>query len=214
LALAQLAPDLTDAIVIAPNSEFIDRPMTLCEPFAYGMAHHYPVAEIVHAVGANVLTGELARIDLRARTVRTQDDQSLHYDALLLALGAKMVPRYEHAHESRRSHLRTSIPSEGRLVIHPGDRRLRVDRVVALPELYGPSLRGIPLAEHGFVRVDQHQRVPNVGPVYAAGDVTQFAIKHGALASQQADAAAESIAALAGVSVTRSRFTRWYAASS
>jgi NADH dehydrogenase FAD-containing subunit len=71
LALAQLAPDLTDAIVIAPNSEFIDRPMTRCEPFAYGMAHHYPVAEIVHAVGANVLTGELARIDLRARTVRT-----------------------------------------------------------------------------------------------------------------------------------------------
>ena len=66
--------------------------------------------------------------------------------------------------------------------------------MVALPELYGQSLRGIPLAEHGFVQVDQHQRVPNIGPVYAAGDVTHFAIKHGALASEEADAAAESIA--------------------
>jgi sulfide:quinone oxidoreductase len=98
------------------------------------------------------------------------------------------------------------IPSNGRLAIHPGDRQLWVDRVVALPELYGPSVRGIPLAEHGFVRVDQHQRVPHLGPVYAAGDVTQFAIKHRALASQQADVAAESIAALAGARVTPEPF--------
>jgi sulfide:quinone oxidoreductase len=94
------------------------------------------------------------------------------------------------------------IPSDGRVVIHPHDRQLQFDRVVALPELYGPSLRGIPLAEHGFVQVDRHQRVPHSGPVYAAGDVTQFAIKVGGVASQQADAAAESIAALAGAPVT------------
>jgi sulfide:quinone oxidoreductase len=97
-------------------------------------------------------------------------------------------------------------PSNDRLVIHPGDRRLVLERVVALPELYGQPLRGIPLAEHGFVPTDQHQRVPHVGPVYAAGDVAQFAIKHGALAAQQADAAAESIAALAGASVTPKPF--------
>jgi len=48
--------------------------------------------------------------------------------------------------------------------------------------------------------------VPHLGPVYAAGDVTQFAIKHGALGANQADAAAESIAALAGASVTPKPF--------
>jgi NADH dehydrogenase FAD-containing subunit len=36
LALAQLAPHLTDAIVIAPNTEFVDRPMTVCEPLDTG----------------------------------------------------------------------------------------------------------------------------------------------------------------------------------
>src|SRR5690348_15937875 len=79
------------------------------------------------------------------------------------------------------------IPSQGHVVIKPADRRLDVGRVVALPELYGPSLRGIPLGDHGFIHVDLHGRVPDVGPVYAAGDAVEFAIKHGGIASQQAD---------------------------
>ena len=54
------------------------------------------------------------------------------------------------------------LPSAGELVINPGDRRLRVDRVIALPELYGPSVRGIPLGEHGFIRVDPYGQVPDV----------------------------------------------------
>jgi len=84
-------------------------------------------------------------------------------------------------------------------VVNPGDRRLQVDRVVALPELYGPSMRGIPLGENGFIPVDVHGKVRDVaGAVYAAGDATDFAVKHGGVSSQQADAAAEAIAALAG----------------
>ena len=37
--------------------------------------------------------------------------------------------------------------------------------------------------------------------MYAAGDATDFAVKHGGVGSQQADAAAEAIAALAGAPV-------------
>ena len=98
------------------------------------------------------------------------------------------------------------IPSAGEIVINPGDRRLRVDRVIALPELYGPCVRGIPLGEHGFIRVNSHGRVPGMACVYAAGDATDFPIKHGGLSSQQADVAARSIAALAGASVTPEPF--------
>ena len=43
--------------------------------------------------------------------------------------------------------------------------------------------------------VDEHARVRGVGGVYAAGDATTFALKQGGLATQQADAAAETIAA-------------------
>src|ERR1019366_1999709 len=42
--------------------------------------------------------------------------------------------------------------------------------------------------------------------IYAAGAATEFAIKHGGVSSQQADAAAESIAALAGAPLTPQQF--------
>jgi sulfide:quinone oxidoreductase len=99
------------------------------------------------------------------------------------------------------------IPRRGEVVVNPGDRHLRVDRVVALPELYGPSIPGVPAGEHGFIRVDRYGRVPDAGPIYAAGDAIDFPIKHGGLSSQQADAAAESVAALAGAEVTPEPFT-------
>ncbi len=98
------------------------------------------------------------------------------------------------------------VPSSREVVISPGERRLEVDRVIALPELYGPVLRGIPLGENGFIRVDPHCRVPDVERIYAAGDATDFPIKQGDIGSQQADVAAQSIAALAGASVTPERF--------
>jgi sulfide:quinone oxidoreductase len=98
------------------------------------------------------------------------------------------------------------IPRSGEVVISPGDRHLQVDRVIALPELHGPSVRGIPLGDHGFIRVDPHGRVPHLEDVYAAGDATDFPIKHGGLAAQQADVAAQSIAARAGATVIPERF--------
>ena len=67
------------------------------------------------------------------------------------------------------------------------------------------AVRGIPLGEHGFIRVNPHGEVPGVDRIYAAGDGVDFPIKHGGLSSQQADAAAESIAARAGAAVSRSR---------
>lgn len=94
----------------------------------------------------------------------------------------------------------------GEIAIDPGDRRLIVDRVVALPELYGPAVRGIPAAKHGFIRVDRFGQVPDSGPVFAAGDAVDFAVKHGGISSQQADVVARSIAALAGAEVAREPF--------
>jgi sulfide:quinone oxidoreductase len=98
------------------------------------------------------------------------------------------------------------VPSAGEVVIASGDRHLWADRVIALPELYGPAVRGIPLGEHGFIRVDPEGRVPDVEHVYAAGDATDFPVKYGGIAAQQADVVAQSIAALAGVRVSRELF--------
>jgi sulfide:quinone oxidoreductase len=295
LALADLAPGRTDVTVIAPNIEFVYRPMVVREPFAYGAAHRYPLAPIVHDAGATLLTDKLAWVDRVTRTIHTEAGESLEYDALMLALGASITKRYPHAltiddrdlnetmHgliqdiEDGNVHklafvapgriawplplyelalmtagraydagveLRTTIvtpedsplaifgssassgiaklltrakietitsayaevSSSSEVVINPGERRLEVDRVIALPELYGPVIRGIPLGDNGFIRVDPYCRVLDVEHIYAAGDATDFPIKHGGIGSQQADTAAQSIAALAGASVTPERF--------
>ncbi|MGN6871226.1 MAG: NAD(P)/FAD-dependent oxidoreductase [Solirubrobacteraceae bacterium] len=89
----------------------------------------------------------------------------------------------------------------GRLILHPGDRPLEAQRVVALPRAVGPSLAGLPANARGFIPTDLHGRVPDLEAVWAAGDAIAFPVKQGGLASQQADAAAESIAAYAGAEV-------------
>jgi sulfide:quinone oxidoreductase len=83
---------------------------------------------------------------------------------------------------------------------------LRVDRVVALPELEGPGIAGLPSDEHGFVLTDSLCRVTGLDGVYAAGDATAFPVKQGGIAAQQADVAAEAIAAAAGADVTPHAF--------
>jgi sulfide:quinone oxidoreductase len=98
------------------------------------------------------------------------------------------------------------MPKDGEALLQPGERRVRADRAIALPELDGPAVRGIPLGDHGFIRVDPFGRVLDVEDIYAAGDATDFPIKHGGIAAQQADAVAQSIAAAAGAPVTPERF--------
>jgi sulfide:quinone oxidoreductase len=295
LALKELAPGRTATTVIAPNAEFVYRPMAVREPFAHPAAHRYQLAPIVRHADAELVVDELDWVDPDKHTVHIKTGQSLQYDVLVLALGARASARFEHAItiDSRtldqslhgviqdieggyihslafvspgrmawplplyelalmsagraydmgielattiitpedsplaifgetassaiaelleRAHIKTissayaEVPRSGEIVINPGDRHLNVDRVIALPELYGPSIRGVPLGEHGFIHVDPQGRVRGVDDVYAAGDATDFPVKHGGIAAQQADAAAQSIAALAGASITPEPF--------
>jgi sulfide:quinone oxidoreductase len=90
-----------------------------------------------------------------------------------------------------------------RLTVSTTPEPIAVDQVVTLPALHGPALPGIPRnAAEGFISVDRHGRIPGLDGVFAAGDMTDFPIKLGGIAAQQADAAAESIAALAGAAIT------------
>ena len=80
-------------------------------------------------------------------------------------------------------------------------RHLAADRVVALPRLLGRRIEGIPHDEQDFIPIDEHARVDGLSHVYAAGDVTNFPVKHGGLAAQQADAAAEAMLAELGLPI-------------
>jgi sulfide:quinone oxidoreductase len=88
----------------------------------------------------------------------------------------------------------------GRLRLEP-DGQIGADRVVALPELQGDPIPGLPRDEAGFIPVDEHGAVRGLTGVYAAGDATAYPVKQGGLAAQQADAVAEAIAAGLGAAV-------------
>jgi sulfide:quinone oxidoreductase len=295
LALHELAPQLTDVTVLAPNEEFAYRPYAVREPFAKGAARRYPVRRIVSDAGARLVADTLAWVDPPGQAVHTEKGAKIDYGALALAVGAHARPRYAHAitiddakldelmhglvldiEQGAVRRLAFVIParmawplpvyelalmiasrafdmsvelavtivtpedsplaifggrasdtvaqlleeagirtitsayaevcSAGELAIDPGDCRLNVDRIVALPELYGPAVRGVPAASHGFIRVDRFGKVPGAGPIFAAGDAVDFAVKHGGVSSQQADVAARSIAALAGADVELHQF--------
>ena len=81
------------------------------------------------------------------------------------------------------------------------------ERVFSLPLLRGPGITGVP--ESGVYRliaVDPFGRVHDLPDVYAIGDATDFPIKQGAIACQQADVAAAHIAAAFGAEVTPEPF--------
>jgi sulfide:quinone oxidoreductase len=93
----------------------------------------------------------------------------------------------------------------GALVVVPG-RAMRTERVVSVPVPEGGRIPGIPQNGDGFVPTDEYGRVRDRDDVFAAGDMTTFPIKQGGIAAQQADAAAQSIAALAGAPITPEPF--------
>jgi sulfide:quinone oxidoreductase len=89
---------------------------------------------------------------------------------------------------------------EHELVVIPTGS-VAADRVVSLPRLRGPFLPGLPHDPDGFIPTDLHGLVAGQADVYAAGDATTSPVKQGGVATQQADAAAEAIAARAGADI-------------
>jgi sulfide:quinone oxidoreductase len=75
------------------------------------------------------------------------------------------------------------------------------DTVISLPRMEGPAIPGLPSTDDGFLPTDAHGYVVGAERVLAAGDVTTFPVKQGGLATQQADAAAATIAHELGADV-------------
>ncbi len=296
LALRDLAGKRINTTLLAPQPEFVYRPMRVREPFGYSEARRYSLDEIARDIDVELKQDAFKWLDTERRIVHTELGDRLEYDALLLALGAVRRPRFRHAVTLDDGHIdeqlhglvqdveggyvhklafispsrmpwplpiyelalmtaqraydmeaelsitiatpedaplaifgqtvsdavsailtdrgilvipsaRCETPAPGELALHPGGRHLFLDRIVALPELSGPSTPGVPKsAPDGFLAVDVHCQVRGVDRVFAAGDATDFAVKHGGMAAQQADAAAQTIAALAGAPVEPAPF--------
>lgn len=296
LALRELAGGRVATTLLAPDSTFSYRPMSVVEPFSKGRARRYPLARVAQDAGAELRGGTIARLDPEKRLVHTGSGDALRYDALLLAYGAVLRERFKHVRtiDDRRlderlrglvadvedgylrrlafvatapmawplplyelalltaraaydlsaelsvtvatpeptplavfgetvssavakllernrvevvSGVSCDVPEPGHVVIDPGQTTLEVDSVVALPHLAARQVPGVPDASWlGLIPVDPRCRVLGLDEVYAAGDATDFAVKHGSIAAQQADTAAAEIAARAGADVPTGDF--------
>jgi len=130
-----------------------------------------------------IVTPEDAPLDLFGRVVGEQMGELLSEQGIEVLTG-----RHPVAFE------------DGRLSVAPGDP-IETEAVVSLPRLEGRRIDGLTANADGFLLVDEHCRVAGARGVFAAGDVTTFPVKQGGIATQEADAAAEAIAAAAGVEI-------------
>jgi sulfide:quinone oxidoreductase len=292
LALRSLADERVELLLVAPEDEFVYRPLAVEEPFAVGRIRQISLLDAARDAKAAFVAATIEAVDTDEKTVSTSERETLEYDALVLAVGAKAVPAVAHAttwddrsdaellggllrdvEEGYARRLAVVIPPgpawplrayelallitleatgmsadlettivtpepsplailgsqavelvskelelagvavvsadyadvepghTATVVLQPSGRRLEVDRVLALPVLQGRPVTGIPADANGFIDVDEHCRVRGLDRVWAAGDGTTFPLKSGGFAAEQADVAAEDIAAAAGAAV-------------
>jgi sulfide:quinone oxidoreductase len=293
LALRGFAGDRVDITILAPELKFINRSMSVDQPFKPKRGRGMRLQDTAVELDAHWHQGTLDRVEHTRRRVVTKAGDELPYDRLVLALGAHPerewqadhvltyhggrdgpsyrlllhqisqgrvkklafvkpagaswpLPLYDlalmtaahcAAHGRSEVELILVTPEEeplgifggtvsvairrlleqsgvalysssygmprppDLLEVSPGDRRMRVDRVITEPRLAGPRLRGLACDHDGFISTDPHGRVSGLDGVFAAGDATSFPVKQGALATQQGDAVAEVIAASVGVKI-------------
>ena len=297
LALRALSGDRATLTLLAPDPVFHYRPEATSEPFDVAPSRRYDLRAIATDLDAEYHESRLEAVASRRHFVRTASGARHHYDALILATGARAVvgvpgaitfrdqrdipkirrvlgefetgavrsivfalpagcvwplPLYELALLSARhaqerglaiestvitpepeplalfgadastvvrglleergvrfvgGSVAAGVRREGSLALADG-RMIQADRVVALPELRGRRFTGVPASRSGFVPVDASGRVEGLEDVYAAGDLTTFPIKQGGLAAQQADVAAQTIAAGLGAPIKTVRAPR------
>jgi sulfide:quinone oxidoreductase len=97
IALHDLAGDRVRVTLLAPEPDFIYRPMSVAEPFCLGHAEHHPLAAIAADFGATLVRDRLGEVDPNARTVTTGTGDIYPYDSLLIATGARQQAAYHHA---------------------------------------------------------------------------------------------------------------------
>lgn len=88
LALRDLAGERVALTLLAPEEEFVFRPMAVAEPFARGRAQRHGLAAIAERLGARFVRDALVEVDDRARNAITGHGDRVSYDALLVAVGA------------------------------------------------------------------------------------------------------------------------------
>lgn len=96
LALHADARDLVDVTLVADTDTFAYRSLQVGEAFGLGHPRRYPLESLVEGSGARFVQASVASVRVGARELVLGGGEHLPYDALLLALGARSVPAFDH----------------------------------------------------------------------------------------------------------------------
>jgi sulfide:quinone oxidoreductase len=97
IALRDLGGDASRVTLLAPEPDFVYRPMSVAEPFCLGHAQRHPLASIARDFGATLVRDSLGEVDAAARTVITAGGDTIAYDSLVIAVGARHEAVYRNA---------------------------------------------------------------------------------------------------------------------
>ena len=89
LALRALAGESISLTLAAPRNWFVDRPMTVAEPFGLGSPARLSLPEVTAECGAEFVRGTVVAVDVANRRVSCADAPDLDFDTLILASGAR-----------------------------------------------------------------------------------------------------------------------------
>ncbi|HET6656964.1 MAG TPA: FAD-dependent oxidoreductase [Gaiellaceae bacterium] len=89
VAVRALAEDRVDVELLSPDQDFYYRPLAVAEPFGRGGALRFDLRALATGCGARHRLGALTSVDAAKHRARTSHGESLSYDSLLLATGAR-----------------------------------------------------------------------------------------------------------------------------
>src|SRR4051812_26730714 len=92
LALHRLAEDKVTTTVLAPESTFTYRPLSVLAPFSDGEPPVFPLEQFATDARFTHVRDRLHSVDPATKTVTTINGDTLEYDALLIAAGARPLP--------------------------------------------------------------------------------------------------------------------------
>ena len=90
LAIRELAGGRVDITMLAPESTFTYRPMSVAVPFGRGHVQRLPLADFARETGTRLVRGALTAVE--AGVAMTSTGAALPFDALLVAVGAWSEP--------------------------------------------------------------------------------------------------------------------------
>jgi sulfide:quinone oxidoreductase len=89
LALRELAGELVDVELVAPEHQFFYRPLAVLEPFGRRPRDSWELADLTRAAGARFTPGELRALDIEGHVAELTSGQRIPYSAVVLACGAR-----------------------------------------------------------------------------------------------------------------------------